>query len=46
MVEIAYPLFTVLATWLLFGEKQLTSATLVGGLLIFAGASVIALKSA
>lgn len=46
VIEIAYPVFTVLAAWLLFGEKHLNWATLVGGLLIFAGASVIALKAA
>lgn len=46
VVEIAYPLFTVLAAWLLFGERHLNASTLVGGLLIFAGAAVISLRSA
>jgi drug/metabolite transporter (DMT)-like permease len=45
IIEIAYPLFTALAVWLLFGEKQLTPSTMVGGLLIFSGALVISLTS-
>ncbi len=41
IIEIAYPLSTALAAWLLFGEKQFTAATLAGGLLIVAGSAVI-----
>jgi drug/metabolite transporter (DMT)-like permease len=41
VIEIAYPLSTALAAWLLFGEKQFTLSTLVGGLLIVAGSAVI-----
>lgn len=41
VIEIAYPLSTAVAAWLLFGEKQFTTATLVGGLFIVAGSAVI-----
>lgn len=41
MLEIAYPLFTILFTYLLFRETQVNMATMLGGLLIFAGATVV-----
>lgn len=42
IVEIAYPLSTALAAWLLFGERHLTPVTALGGILIITGSAVIA----
>jgi drug/metabolite transporter (DMT)-like permease len=41
LIEITYPLFIALTSWLVFGEGELTWSTGIGGLLIFAGVSVI-----
>ncbi len=41
LIEISYPLFIALFAYLLFKENQISTATVVGGLLIFAGAFVI-----
>jgi drug/metabolite transporter (DMT)-like permease len=41
MIEITYPLFTALFIWLFFREAQVTWGTLLGGLLIIAGAGCI-----
>jgi len=43
LIELAYPVFTVAFTWLLFGHNHLTPAVAFGGLLIMAGAAVIGL---
>lgn len=45
LIEITYPLFTFLFAWLILKETQLTWASGVGALLIFAGIAVIYLKS-
>ncbi|GJL84777.1 MAG: hypothetical protein DHS20C02_05520 [Micavibrio sp.] len=45
LVEISYPYFTVLFTWAIFKEFQLTVATAFGALLIFSGITLIYLKS-
>lgn len=45
IVEISYPLFTCLLTWLIFRDLQLTWPIAIGGLLIFSGAALIVLKS-
>jgi drug/metabolite transporter (DMT)-like permease len=41
LIEISYPIFIALFAYFLFGENQLSFATAVGGVLIFAGVSVI-----
>lgn len=44
LIEITYPLFTILFAWLLFRDVQITWTTALGGLLIFSGVGIIALK--
>lgn len=39
--EIAYPIFTIFFSWLLFRNAQLTMPTIIGGVLIFAGSAVL-----
>jgi drug/metabolite transporter (DMT)-like permease len=41
LIEISYPLFIALISWLIFGEGELTWSTGIGGLLIFSGVSII-----
>ena len=43
LIEISYPLFVVLFTWLFFREMQLNAMTLCGGILLLAGVTVIVL---
>lgn len=45
VVEISYPLFTCLLTWLIFRDLQITWPIAIGGLLIFSGSVLIVLKS-
>jgi drug/metabolite transporter (DMT)-like permease len=45
VVEISYPLFTCLLTWLIFRDLQITWPIAIGGALIFSGAVLIVLKS-
>lgn len=44
LVEISYPLFITLFTWLLFRESHLNSAVVTGAVLIAAGVMVIMLR--
>lgn len=41
IIEMSYPLFVVLLTWLIFKENTLNLATVVGGILVFVGVAVI-----
>ena len=41
LIEISYPLFVVLFTWIFFREMQLNPITFFGGLLVLAGVVVI-----
>lgn len=41
LVELAYPIFTVLFTYWLFRENHLTPSVIVGGILIFTGIGII-----
>jgi drug/metabolite transporter (DMT)-like permease len=41
LIEISYPLFIVLFTWLLFREVHLSWTSALGGLLIMAGAAIV-----
>ena len=43
LVEISYPIFVVLFTWILFREYQLNATTLSGAVLILAGVVILTL---
>ncbi len=44
IVEIAYPFFTALAAFFIFGEKQFSSQTFIGGAFIFIGAALVSIS--
>lgn len=41
LIEISYPLFVALFSWIVFGQNHLTLSTLAGGALILSGVTVI-----
>ena len=41
LIEQSYPIYTVVFTWLLFGETHVTASTMAGSVLIFAGIFVM-----
>ncbi|ACL73620.1 EamA family transporter [Thioalkalivibrio sulfidiphilus] len=41
LIEITYPLFVVLFTWLLFRQVHVTPSAAIGGVLVMAGATLI-----
>ena len=41
LIEITYPLFIVLFTWLLFRQVHVTPSAALGGILVMAGAALI-----
>jgi drug/metabolite transporter (DMT)-like permease len=41
LLEISYPIFIAIFSWLLFGDNQLNLATFLGGILIFSGVVTI-----
>ena len=41
LIEISYPIFIAIFTYLIFRENQINWGTFVGGLLIFAGVAVV-----
>lgn len=41
IIELIYPLFTILFVWLLFQENQVSLPVIFGGILIFSGVLVI-----
>ncbi|MCM2344634.1 MAG: EamA family transporter [Alphaproteobacteria bacterium] len=45
ILEISYPVFTCIFTWLLFRNLELSWHVIVGGVLIFAGASLVLFKT-
>jgi len=45
MIEITYPVFTIIFAWLLFRDVQVNWTTALGGLLIFSGVGLIYWKS-
>jgi drug/metabolite transporter (DMT)-like permease len=45
LIEITYPIFTFILAWLILKEVQLNSGSLIGALLIFAGVTMIYIKS-
>jgi uncharacterized membrane protein len=44
LIEIAYPLFIVLFSWLLFRQLHLDAGSLVGGILIVTGAILVSVS--
>jgi drug/metabolite transporter (DMT)-like permease len=42
LIEVTYPLFTAFFAWILFRQTTLNAATIIGGLLIFAGVLIVA----
>lgn len=44
LIEVSYPIFTILFTWLFFKQFHLNAYSAVGGILIMAGISVIYIK--
>lgn len=42
LIEVSYPLFTAFFAWALFRQTTLNAATIIGGLLIFAGVLIVA----
>lgn len=45
LIEISYPLFVVLFTWLFFREFQLNLMTMLGALLVISGITIILLNA-
>lgn len=45
VLEISYPIFVCLFTWLLFKDLQMSWNIAIGGMLIFAGSAIVFLKS-
>ncbi|MEM7679849.1 MAG: EamA family transporter [Pseudomonadota bacterium] len=45
IVEITYPFFTLFFAWLIFRDVQMSLVQIMGGLLMFAGATLIIWKS-
>jgi drug/metabolite transporter (DMT)-like permease len=45
MIEISYPLFIIIFSWLLFKDVQITLWTAIGGLFIFIGSCILFWKS-
>ncbi|KTC76755.1 DMT family transporter [Legionella brunensis] len=43
IVELIYPLFIILFTWLLFRENHVDTSVIIGGLLIFVGVLIISI---
>ena len=42
LIEVSYPLFTAFFAWALFRQTTINTATIIGGLLIFAGVLIVA----
>ena len=45
IIEISYPFFVALVTWIIFKERSFNVATVAGGLLIFVGVIMIYLSN-
>lgn len=43
LIEISYPLFIIICSYLLFGDNHITPSIIAGGILIFAGVIIISL---
>lgn len=45
LIEIAYPVFVVIASWLIFGENHLSVPVVIGGLFVLFGTGLIIYSS-
>ncbi|MEM6812225.1 MAG: EamA family transporter [Pseudomonadota bacterium] len=45
LIEITYPIFTLLFAYILYKEIQINISTMIGGIMIFAGVVLIYIKS-
>jgi drug/metabolite transporter (DMT)-like permease len=43
LIEISYPIFVILFSWLLFKESHINTSVIIGGLLVITGISVLIL---
>jgi len=43
IIELIYPLFIILFTWLFFGENHVNASVVIGGMFIFVGVLIIGL---
>ena len=41
LVEISYPIFIIIFSYLIFGQSHLTKSVIIGGIMIFAGVATI-----
>ncbi|STX44256.1 transport protein [Legionella donaldsonii] len=44
IIELIYPLFTILFTWLFFGENHVDTSVIIGGIFIFIGVLMISIQ--
>lgn len=44
LIEISYPLFIILCSYILFGDNHITPSIIIGGVLIFAGVIIISIN--
>lgn len=44
LIEISYPLFIILCSYILFGDNHITPSIIIGGVLIFSGVAIISLS--
>ena len=44
LIEISYPIFIVLFSYMLFGDSHVTNRTIIGGMFIFIGIIIISTK--
>ncbi|CEK11873.1 DMT family transporter [Legionella hackeliae] len=44
IIELIYPLFIILFTWLLFGENHVDMSVIIGGIMIFIGVLMISIR--
>lgn len=45
LIEISYPIFIIIFSYLIFGQSHLTKSVIIGGIMIFAGVATIYLGS-
>lgn len=44
LIEISYPLFIILCSYIFFGDNHITPSIIIGGVLIFSGVAIISLN--
>lgn len=45
LIEISYPLFIIIFSYMMFGDLHITNKTIIGGLFIFIGITIISFKT-